>query len=60
MNANEVAVTKASGKFQPDRKDDWRLSCKAYIYKDNNNFYMQDLKHVRNLLNRNLCSQKRE
>lgn len=31
MNANEVAVTKASGKFQPDRKDDWRLSCKAYI-----------------------------
>lgn len=27
MNANE----KASGRFIPDRKDDWRLSYKAYI-----------------------------
>lgn len=31
MNANEAADAKASGKFEPDRKDDWRLSCKAYI-----------------------------
>lgn len=31
MNDNEVADAKASGEFEPDRKNDWRLSSKAFI-----------------------------
>lgn len=31
MNANETADAKASGKFESDRKDDQRSSCKAHI-----------------------------
>lgn len=31
MNDNEVRDAKASGKFEPDGKDDLRLSCKTFI-----------------------------
>lgn len=31
MKANEAADAKASGKFEPDRKDEQRASCKVHI-----------------------------